>query len=87
MESQPHWSFFYRQEVASALAFLHGIGVVHADLKPENLLLCSKKRVDGTIKMIDFGCAIVHDEDEETNSPRQDLSDGRTDRFLSIGMS
>ena len=23
-------------EVASALAFLHGIGVVHCDLKPEN---------------------------------------------------
>jgi serine/threonine protein kinase len=46
-------------EVASALAFLHGVGVVHADLKPENLLLCSKNRLDGTIKMIDFGCAVV----------------------------
>lgn len=53
------------REVASALAFLHGVGVVHADLKPENLLLCSKKRVDGTIKMIDFGCAIVEKEEEE----------------------
>jgi len=48
------------QEVASALAFLHGVGVVHCDLKPENLLLCSKKKSDGTIKLIDFGCAIVH---------------------------
>jgi len=47
------------QEVASALAFLHGVGVVHADLKPENLLLCSEKRVDGTIKLIDFGCAVL----------------------------
>jgi serine/threonine protein kinase len=27
------------REVASSLNFLHGIGVVHADLKPENLLL------------------------------------------------
>ncbi|EEC42769.1 predicted protein, partial [Phaeodactylum tricornutum CCAP 1055/1] len=44
-------------EVASALAFLHGVGVVHADLKPENLLLSTKNRMDGTIKMIDFGCA------------------------------
>ena len=50
------------QEVASALAFLHGVGVVHCDLKPENLLLCSKKKSDGTIKLIDFGCALVsHD--------------------------
>ena len=50
------------REVASALAFLHGVGVTHADLKPENLLLCSKKRVNGTIKMIDFGCALVEKE-------------------------
>ena len=46
-------------EVVSALWFLHGVGVVHNDLKPENLLLCSKQRVNGTIKMIDFGCAIT----------------------------
>ena len=59
------------QEVASALAFLHGVGVVHSDLKPENLLLCSKKKSNGTIKVIDFGCAVVnHDNynDEEVGS-------------------
>jgi serine/threonine protein kinase len=50
-------------EIASAMAFLHGVGVVHADLKPENLLLDSKQRIDGVIKMIDFGCAVVSDED------------------------
>ena len=48
-------------EVSSALAFIHGVGVVHADLKPENLLLSTKNRLDGTIKMIDFGCAVVYD--------------------------
>mmetsp|Transcript_3436 Transcript_3436/g.5370 ORF Transcript_3436/g.5370 Transcript_3436/m.5370 type:complete len:866 (+) Transcript_3436:173-2770(+) len=72
------------QEVASALAFLHGVGVVHADLKPENLLICSTKTSDGTIKMIDFGSAVVNhdnyhdddddDDDDETNFLRGRLS-------------
>lgn len=62
-------------EISSALAFLHGVGVVHADLKPENLLLSTKNRLDGTIKMIDFGCALVSDdyldeEDKHLNSMR-----------------
>lgn len=47
-------------EIASALAFLHGVGVIHADLKPENLLLCSRNRRGGTIKIIDFGCAVLN---------------------------
>eukprot|EP00586_Coscinodiscus_wailesii_P013408 CAMPEP_0172512878 /NCGR_PEP_ID=MMETSP1066-20121228/247823_1 /TAXON_ID=671091 /ORGANISM="Coscinodiscus wailesii, Strain CCMP2513" /LENGTH=855 /DNA_ID=CAMNT_0013292863 /DNA_START=105 /DNA_END=2672 /DNA_ORIENTATION=- len=65
------------QEVASALAFLHNVGVVHADLKPENLLLCSKKRGDGTVKLIDFGCAIVaqdDDDDDEDDPLRQKIT-------------
>jgi serine/threonine protein kinase len=63
-------------EIASALAFLHGVGVVHADLKPENLLLCSKNRRDGTIKLIDFGCAVLQtDKKNEDNSSASKTSD------------
>ena len=67
-------------EVASALAFIHGVGVVHADLKPENLLLCSKNRLDGTIKMIDFGCAVVEhvDEDDTASIKGEEISTGTT---------
>lgn len=46
-------------EILSALAFLHNIGVIHADLKPENVLLCSEKKGAETVKLIDFGCAVV----------------------------
>lgn len=61
------------QEIASALAFLHGVGVTHADVKPENLLLCSKKKSDGTIKLIDFGCALVsHDNYDDDYSDDDD---------------
>lgn len=50
------------REAASALSFLHSIGVVHADLKPENLMLCSARREYGSLKIIDFGSARVTDD-------------------------
>ena len=80
------------REVASALAFLHGVGVTHADLKPENLLLCSKKRVDGTIKMIDFGCAVMEkndfeylEDDDDDDEEGDDGEDTHTDNLQHHG--
>ena len=34
------------KEIASALAFLHGTGLVHADMKPENLMLSTPNTSD-----------------------------------------
>lgn len=53
------------REVGSALAFLHGIQLVHGDLKPENLMLSSENPLSAAIKVVDFGCAQILDE----NSP------------------
>ena len=39
--------------VCSALAYLHGEGVVHRDLKPQNIII----RPDGTPVIVDFGVA------------------------------
>jgi len=47
------------REVASALAYLHGIGIVHADLKPENIMLSTNSSSDAVIKLVDFGCAEI----------------------------
>jgi predicted ATPase/serine/threonine protein kinase len=40
-------------QIAEALAKAHEIGVVHCDLKPENLMVCS----GGAAKVLDFGLA------------------------------
>jgi len=71
-------------EVASALAFLHGVGVIHNDLKPENLLLCSKNRRDGTIKIIDFGCATISEPEMIFEG---DISDPDADESGTVGYS
>lgn len=46
------------REVAEALAFLHGVGVVHGDLKPENLML-NRADSSASVKLVDFGCAEI----------------------------
>ncbi|MFL6215926.1 MAG: protein kinase domain-containing protein [Blastocatellia bacterium] len=53
----------YFQQVCEALAFAHSCGVIHRDLKPQNLLLSADKKV---IKIADFGVAkMTHDTSDE----------------------
>jgi len=48
-------------QVASALEYLHSKNIIHRDIKPENLIL-AKKNVDTSVKLVDFGFAIVHED-------------------------
>lgn len=56
------------REVASALAFLHGIVVVHADLKPENCMLSSEHASDSIVKLVDFGCTQIPGGDNQSTA-------------------
>jgi len=48
-------------QTAEGLAYSHEQGLIHRDVKPENLLVCT----DGTVKILDFGLAMVDEHDEE----------------------
>ncbi|OQR96248.1 protein kinase [Achlya hypogyna] len=43
-------------EIASALGFMHAHGMVHCDLKPDNVMLTAGS---GAVKLIDFGSATI----------------------------
>lgn len=78
--SEAQAAVFLRQ-FAEAMSFMHSNGVVHADLKPENLMMSSEQDDVAQLKVVDFGCAVMqHDSSsdltEESNG--QDEISGTT---------
>jgi len=49
-------------EVARAIETAHGRGVIHRDLKPDNIRITP----DGTVKVLDFGLAAIEEAREDT---------------------
>lgn len=52
-------TFSVSGQVLSALAYIHDMGIVHCDIKPENFIFSTA--VSETLKLIDFGSAMTQE--------------------------
>lgn len=57
------FAMYIINEVGRALSSLHNAGVIHRDVAPDNVFLCSDKAM--RVKLLDLGAARLADEDED----------------------
>ncbi|HHY0434107.1 TPA: serine/threonine-protein kinase [Vibrio parahaemolyticus] len=73
-------------QILDALSYAHSLGVVHADLKPANVILTS----EGHVKLLDFGVSKTHQIKQDQYAAKRKTEDletlGYTPNYASLNL-
>lgn len=70
-------------QICEVLSAAHGQGVIHRDLKPDNIMLMQTSRGRYVVKVLDFGIAKIMDDDHENGAMTETGSVFGTPEFMS----
>lgn len=75
----PEFGVRVLHEIGKALEYAHARGVIHRDIKPDNILYSERQRV---MKLVDFGLARLYGEDKHASMTRTGMVVG-TPHYMS----
>jgi serine/threonine-protein kinase len=71
---KPPHAFAIIEPVLMALGVAHAVGLLHGDVKPENVVVCYQSNHRVTVKLLDFGAARTHSAAQSIVSTTEYLS-------------